>query len=201
MDCPKCGKQNSEDNPLCSSCGWVMTWPEEKPKSRRLRVTVVLVVLATLTATLIVLLRSYVVQPRFHRWNCGLNLNTIYKDLLVYAIDCDYEYPTANKWCDLLLAHPTHSFVVSVSFRCPAHKNHKCSYAMNPNCEPNSPGDMVLLFETKDGWNQFGGPQLLTFDNHGGKGCNILFNDGHIEFIRPSQASKLKWNVDKAKDE
>ncbi len=26
MDCPNCGKQNSDDSPLCSSCGWVLCW-------------------------------------------------------------------------------------------------------------------------------------------------------------------------------
>ena len=66
---------------------------------------------------------------------------------------------------------------------------------MNPDREPNSSDDMVLLFETEDGWNQFGGPELLTFENHGSKGCNVLFNDGHKEFIKPSQVSKLKWDV------
>jgi hypothetical protein len=29
---------------------------------------------------------------------------------------------------------------------------------------------MVLLFETKAGWNQHGGPELFTFDNHDPKG-------------------------------
>ena len=26
MDCPNCGKQSSDDSPLCSSCGWVLCW-------------------------------------------------------------------------------------------------------------------------------------------------------------------------------
>jgi len=26
MDCPNCGKKNSDDAPLCSSCGWVLCW-------------------------------------------------------------------------------------------------------------------------------------------------------------------------------
>ena len=41
------------------------------------------------------------------------------------------------------------------------------------NMNLSSPGDMVLLFQTKAGWNQHGGPELLTFDNHDPKdGCN-----------------------------
>jgi hypothetical protein len=65
---------------------------------------------------------------------------------------------------------------------------------MNPNCEPNSPPDMVLLFETKAGWNQHGGPELFTFDNHDPRGgcprklvpvkTGILLNDGTVKLVR-----------------
>ena len=33
MDCPNCGKQNSGDFPLCSSCGWVLCWKPAAPKT------------------------------------------------------------------------------------------------------------------------------------------------------------------------
>ena len=85
---------------------------------------------------------------------------------------------------------------IEKSFKCPASKKGRCHYAMNPNCEPKSPSDMVLLFETKGGWNQFGGSELLTTENHGGKGCNVLFNDGHVEFVRPERLGELKWKVE-----
>jgi len=61
--------------------------------------------------------------------------------------------------------------------------------------------DVVLLFESKPGWNRFGGPELLTFDNHGGRGCNILFSDGNIRFIKPEDANDLKWKPDEAQEE
>ncbi len=57
---------------------------------------------------------------------------------------------------------------------------------------------VVLLFESRPGWNQFGGPELLTFDNHGGRGCNILFSDGKIRFIKPEDAVNLRWKLDEA---
>ncbi|MHC4462891.1 MAG: DUF4190 domain-containing protein [Planctomycetota bacterium] len=44
-------------------------------------------------------------------------------------------------------------------------------------------------------WNQFGGPEILTTENHEGKGCNVLFNDGRVEFIKPEQIGELKWEV------
>lgn len=67
-------------------------------------------------------------------------------------------------------------------------------YAMNPKREPNSPGDMVLLFETKAGWNQYGGPELFTFDNHDPKGGCVLLNDGKVKFIRTEdELHALRW--------
>ncbi len=48
----------------------------------------------------------------------------------------------------------------------------------------------------KSRWNQFGGPGFLTIDNHEAKGCNVLFHDGRVEFIRREDIDKLKWQVE-----
>jgi hypothetical protein len=80
---------------------------------------------------------------------------------------------------------------------------------MNPNCKPNSPPDMVLLFETKAGttlrssdasslrstsWNQHGCPELFTFDNHNPRGGCVLLNDGTVKFIRTEkELNQLCW--------
>jgi len=72
---------------------------------------------------------------------------------------------------------------------------------MNPNCEPNSPTDMVLLFETKGSWNQFGGPEILTLENHKGEVCCVLFNDGQVEFVRAERLGQLKWVVEKEQND
>jgi hypothetical protein len=67
-------------------------------------------------------------------------------------------------------------------------------YAMNPNCRPNSPPDIVLLFETKAGWNQHGGPELFTFDNHEPRGGCVLLNDGTVKFIRTTEEfQQVRW--------
>ena len=67
------------------------------------------------------------------------------------------------------------------------------NYAINPNAEPNSLPDVVLLFETDGGWNQAGEAELLTFENKEPKGCMTLFNGGHIKLIKPKDANGLKW--------
>ncbi|MGB2864503.1 MAG: hypothetical protein WBC05_14340 [Sedimentisphaerales bacterium] len=67
-------------------------------------------------------------------------------------------------------------------------------YAMNPNCKPDSPGDMVLLFEAKTGWNQHSGPELFTFVNHDPKGGCVLLNDQTVKFIRTKEElQQLRW--------
>jgi len=109
-------------------------------------------------------------------------------------------YPTPSKWCDDIL-RPYYELVGitmgrlnSESHICPSASKGKCHYAMNPNCEPDSPSDMVLLFETKAGWNQHGGPEQFSFVNHEPKGGCVLLNDGTVKFIRTKEElQQLRW--------
>jgi len=67
-------------------------------------------------------------------------------------------------------------------------------YAMNSNCREGSPDDMVFLFESKPGWNQHGGPELFTFDNHDPRGGSVLLKDSTVKFIRTEEELKqLRW--------
>lgn len=110
-------------------------------------------------------------------------------------------YPAPRSWCDAL----EWSFAGSgakgkwyestiKSHICPSVGEGRSTYAMNPNCKYESPPDMVLLFETKAGWNQHGGPELFSFDNHDPKGGCVLLNDGTVKFIRTKEElQKLRW--------
>jgi hypothetical protein len=67
-------------------------------------------------------------------------------------------------------------------------------YAMNSNYGSESPGDAVLLFETKPGWNQHGGPRLFNFENHTPRGGLVLLKNGTVKFIRTEEELKqLRW--------
>ena len=123
---------------------------------------------------------------------CAANLRVLGRAMLIYSCG-DGPYPTANKWCDLLVQG---GYTLEETFVCDGAREGRCNYAINPNVSPISHPRLVLLFETKGGWNQFGGPGLLTFENHGGKGCNILFNDLHVEFVRTERLGQLKWGVE-----
>jgi peroxiredoxin Q/BCP len=49
----------------------------------------------------------------------------------------------------------------------------------------------------KDRWNQHGGPELLSFKHRKGTGCNVLFSDMHVEFVKAEDIDKLRWEVNK----
>lgn len=50
----------------------------------------------------------------------------------------------------------------------------------------------------KDQWNQIGGPDDISMDRHLQKGCNVLYSDGHVEFINAEDIPSLRWTVEEA---
>jgi hypothetical protein len=70
---------------------------------------------------------------------------------------------------------------------------------MNPNAGPRGSSEVVLLFESKPGWNQNGGPELLSC-NHRQEGCNVLFADMHVEFVKAENFHRLQWRYADAAD-
>jgi prepilin-type processing-associated H-X9-DG protein len=128
-----------------------------------------------------------------YRQLCATNISILGKAMLIYAGDYDEKYPTSSKWCDLLIECTD---VAEEQFRCKGAFEGPCNYAMNENAEIDgtaSPPDMVLLFETSPGWNQVGGSEILTTDNHQREGCNILFADLHVEFVKTEDLANLRW--------
>jgi hypothetical protein len=98
------------------------------------------------------------------------------------------QYPQPDRWNDTVV-------VILDYFRCPGVPEAKCTYAMNPDCEPNSPPDVVLLFETDAGWNRYGGPELFSFEHHNPRGGCVLLNDHRtVRFIRTEdELRQLRW--------
>jgi len=122
---------------------------------------------------------------------CRSGMRMLGMSFSMYLDDNNIMFPTSSKWCDLLGVHES-------SLRCPGASYGPCNYAMNKNVEKlglRSPRDMVLLFETHPGWNQSGGPEILTTDNHRGKGCNVLFVNLKAEFVKTEDLDDLKWDI------
>jgi prepilin-type processing-associated H-X9-DG protein len=148
-------------------------------------------------------------EPRTtQRVICGSNMNALGNVMLLYANDHNGKFPTSSKWCDLLMEYTN---VKDSTFRCPGAlsrwdklkykftSDKLSNYAMNKNIEKlgtKSPPDMVLLFDSKPGWNQSGGPEIASSENHQGDGCNILFSDSHVRFIRAEDVNKLQWTAE-----
>jgi hypothetical protein len=122
---------------------------------------------------------------------CRSNLKQLGIAFYMYATDNSNTYPTPEKWCDLIRPYLGRGNNDKL-FQCPAAEKAACHYAMNPNCEPNSPPDTVLLFETKGGWNLFGGPELLTTNNHSNT-CNVCYKDGSVGRITKEEIPNLNW--------
>ncbi len=131
-----------------------------------------------------------------HRMVCEANLSELGKIMLLYAGDYDEKFPTPLKWCDIL---NDYTDINPKTFCCRGALEGPCNYAMNINIEKLnkfSPPDMVLMFETRPGWNQAGGPEILTTGNHQNEGCNILFADLHVEFVYTRHLKNLRWTHD-----
>jgi hypothetical protein len=130
------------------------------------------------------------IKPMAYRIVCGENLKGLGNAMAVYAGENDHKYPPTERWCDLLSAG---EYASERQFICRRAGAGRCNFAMNPDAEPNSLPDVVLLFETKAGWNQFGGPEILTTENHRGEGCTVAFVDARVKFVRTSKLGTLKW--------
>lgn len=123
------------------------------------------------------------------RKRCAANLGVLAKCLLIYS-GGENPYPAPDKWCDLLLEG---GYTVEGTFVCDGAGEGRCHYAINPKATGYSSPRTVLLFETKGGWNQSGGPELVSTGNHKGDGCNIIFNDHHVEWVRAERVTELEW--------
>ena len=168
-----------------------MSEPADTKSDRRSTFSPLRVLAVTLVA--IVILISFL-GPRPHsrelvnRIKCNANLHSLRAGLHIYASEYEGAYPEPEKWCDLLA-----SYVYPEYLRCPGVEAGPCDYAMNPHADANSAGNVVLLFESRPGWNQFGGPELLTTENHEGQGCNVSFVDGTVKFVRTEELGDLRW--------
>lgn len=139
--------------------------------------------------------------PRVGQVSCLVNLRNLGVHLAIYADDYRGVYPPSERWCDAIVdpcGSDDHG--VRSLLRCPKAKVGPCNYSMNPNAGPRQARDVVLLFESEPGWNQSGGAELLTTENHQGKGCSVLFTDLHVEFVKTEDLSKLKWTYADAAD-
>jgi len=158
-------------------------------------------ILITVLAILVVLF-VYLVGPRpiprerVYRLKCEVCLKSLGVSFVLYADEFDGSLPSVESWCDALGKYIIPGMLICLGSNA---REDQSSYAMNEfvagrKLAELSP-DLVLVFESVPGWNKAGGPEMLTTEHHEGKGCNVLFADGYVEFIRPDKISELKWII------
>ena len=149
-------------------------------------------------AVLSLLTSGYIVAAKsFSHSDCEKNLRIVSQAVWAYVENNGGKFPTADKWCSLLVKN---TGLRRGRFICKSAKWGLSNYAINPGAIPTSPQNMVLLFETKGGWNQAGGPELLTVDNHKGQGCNVMFVNGYVGFVETRWVEALKWKIEDYKN-
>jgi len=140
--------------------------------------------------------------PYLMRSHCALNLGNLGGRM--FGLMRDAELPRPSEWCDVIARRmqrlgflPTRSQRTQSQrsvFECPSART--CHFAMNAHCTARSPSGTVLLFESKPGWNQHGGPGLFSMDNHKPKGGLVILKDKGLtmKFIRSQEElKKLRW--------
>jgi len=135
-------------------------------------------------------------RRKVERIICKTNILTIGRNLRLYIDDCSGNWPTEDTWCNMLLNRED---LYRADFHCPGTVSGECHYALNKEAlglqfgEENK--DMVFIFESKPGWNQVGGRELLSMENHKdfGRGCNVLFGDGSAKWISAKEIEALRW--------
>ena len=149
-----------------------------------------------------VVLFIYLAGPRpirrelVYRLKCNTCLKSLGVVFVLYADEFDGSLPSVESWCDAFGKYMIPGLLI-----CPGSnaKEDQSSYAMNEFLTGRKltelPPDLVLLFESTPGWNKAGGPEILTTKHHEDEGCNVLFADGRVEFVRADRISELRWVI------
>lgn len=133
------------------------------------------------------------------RTNCAVNMKGLGTAFLRHAFQNDNTLMNDN-WCDVLVSMDAGNVGNLVCSRSGAVPGKECSYALNIAAAGKDfsklPSDLVLLFESRNGWNLIGGKELLNFDNHDGQGFSVLFLDGSSRFVDKKDVDELRWTFE-----
>lgn len=134
---------------------------------------------------------------------CGMHMKSIGKAIKEYSEEHNGRLPAAANWCGALLDNSKYIYNTDFPhlscFYCRGARTPKgqSSYALNESTAgvrlAELPGDVILLFETMPSENPVGGRELITADNHDGKGSIVLFGDLQVAFIKAEDFNDLRW--------
>lgn len=121
---------------------------------------------------------------------CMGRLKQVGLAMSMYAQDYDEHWPRKETWCDGVLPylHSSNQAVVSTIFQCPSLPNQRAGQAYNGWLSAaslnriQSPASTAAVFDARGGWDLAGGPSLADPRHVGG--LNVLFADGHVQWLR-----------------
>jgi hypothetical protein len=120
----------------------------------------------------------------------GNTMNQFKKIMWQYTEKHEGHWPEPNQWCDVLIKDDKE---LNASFWA---GNPKLPLAMNAEAGKlgrQMPGAMVLLFQSKEDWNQYGGPELAAQQDPFGD-VLILYGDGTTQHVNGRDVKYLKWH-------
>jgi hypothetical protein len=128
--------------------------------------------------------------------SCVSNLKQVGLAARIYANDHENHLPPAANWCDAL----KDQLCSYKTLRDPSvtDPSERCHYAYNAKLSGRSEAEVnpltVMFFETKGGWNQHGGRELLlTSPRHPGVYV-IGFADGSVQQVPAARVGTLRWD-------
>jgi len=163
--------------------------------------------IAGIAIPIVMIAINYLVVRNYYRLNapmyemraCQSNMSRLHASLKGYADNHNELLPAGPNWCDELLEENDELAAIFVCQNSDG-KPGQSSYALNKNVAGQNlwelPRDTVLLFETTAGWNQVGGAELATTDNHSlvtGGPCNEVLARGRSQHSSSDKIHELRW--------
>jgi hypothetical protein len=182
----------------------LITYRRPKLRGKALAIVGIAISIASITFYFVAVrnLNRLIYQPMNEIRACQSNMSELHASLEDYAENHDGLLPAGPNWCDELLQENNELAAMFVCRNSVA-KPGQSSYALNKNVAGQKLSDLardtVLLFETTAGWNQVGGPELITTDNHSlitGDHCNVIFARGGTQHVPSDKIHELLWETE-----
>jgi hypothetical protein len=126
---------------------------------------------------------------------CINNMKQLALAVRIYSGENGDHFPPAKTWCDSIKQYAGSDRI----FKCPAaSQSDRCDYAFNSRLdgmeEKNIDPNTVLFFETEDGWNASGGPEMMLPRSRHGRIYVVAFADGSVQSVTADRLAGLRWN-------
>lgn len=127
--------------------------------------------------------------------HCSNNLKQLALGVMMYASDHQELFPSLSTWSDLVYTY-TQS---TKCCECVSEAKQRYGYAMNrrldgkKTSDVSDPAKTVMMFGSREGKNNAGGPELAVSHPHSDSDVMLVFCDAHVEAVPISRLNSLRW--------